>query len=52
MGIELDNTEEKIVKATFEILQEEGLKKATTKKIAKKAAKAIIFLMCFCGFLY
>ena len=37
MGIELDNTEEKIVKATFEILQEEGLKKATTKKIAKKA---------------
>lgn len=37
MGIELDNTEEKIVRATFEILQEEGLKKATTKKIAKKA---------------
>ena len=37
MGIGLDNTEEKIVRATFEILQEEGLKKATTKKIAKKA---------------
>ncbi len=37
MGIKLDNTEEKIVNATFEILQKEGLKKATTKKIAKKA---------------
>lgn len=35
--IELDNTEEKIVRATFEILQKEGFTKATTKKIASKA---------------
>lgn len=37
MRIQLDNTEEKIVKATFSILQEEGVAKATTKRIAKKA---------------
>ena len=37
MGIELDSTEEKIVKATFDILQREGVEKATTKKIAKQA---------------
>ena len=30
-------TDEKIINATFEILQEEGLAKATTKKIAAKA---------------
>ena len=34
---ELDSTEKKIVKATFEILQKEGFTKATTKKIAAKA---------------
>jgi len=31
------STDEKIIKATFEILQEEGFAKATTKKIATKA---------------
>lgn len=31
------STDEKIIKATFEILQEEGFAKATTKKIAAKA---------------
>ena len=30
-------TDEKIINATFEILQEEGFAKATTKKIAAKA---------------
>ncbi len=34
MGVELDNTEKKIVDATFEILRKEGVEKATTKKIA------------------
>ena len=37
MVIELDNTEEKIVGATFGILQKEGSKKATTKRIAAEA---------------
>ena len=37
MKIELDPTEEKIVNATFNILQKEGVTKATTKKIAKEA---------------
>lgn len=37
MNIELDNTEEKIVKATFSIVQKEGFTKATTKKIAAEA---------------
>lgn len=37
MKIELDATEEKIVNATFNILQKEGVTKATTKKIAKEA---------------
>ena len=37
MVIELDNTEEKIVEATFGILQKEGSKKATTKRIAAEA---------------
>ena len=31
------STDEKIIKATFEILQEEGFAKATSKKIAAKA---------------
>ena len=31
------STDEKIIKATFEILQQEGFAKATTKKIAAKA---------------
>lgn len=34
---EYSGTDEKIIKATFEILQEEGFAKATTKKIAAKA---------------
>lgn len=37
MKIELDNTEKKIVDATFDILQKDGVAKATTKRIAKKA---------------
>jgi AcrR family transcriptional regulator len=37
MNIELDNTEEKIVTATFSIVQKEGFTKATTKKIAAEA---------------
>ena len=32
-----ENTEEKIIEATFRILQKEGVKKATTKKIAAEA---------------
>lgn len=34
---EYSSTDERIIKATFEILQEEGFAKATTKKIAAKA---------------
>ena len=34
---EFSSTDEKIIKAAFEILQEEGFVKATTKKIAAKA---------------
>lgn len=34
---DLSNTDIKIINATFEILQEEGFTKATTKKIATKA---------------
>lgn len=34
---EYSSTDENIIKATFEILQEEGFAKATTKKIAAKA---------------
>lgn len=37
MEIELDTTGEKIVKATFKVLQKEGFEKATTKKIASEA---------------
>lgn len=37
MGVELDNTEKKIVDATYKILQKEGIEKATTKKIASEA---------------
>jgi AcrR family transcriptional regulator len=37
MGVELDNTEKKIVDATFEILRKEGVEKATTKRIASEA---------------
>ena len=37
MKIELDNTEEKIVRAAFDIIQKEGLTKATTKRIAAEA---------------
>lgn len=37
MRIELDNTEEKIVRAAFDIIQKEGLSKATTKRIAAEA---------------
>lgn len=37
MSEEYDNTEKKIIKATFELLQEVGLQKTTTKKIAKQA---------------
>lgn len=34
MAVELDNTSEKIVKATLKVLKREGFEKATTKKIA------------------
>ena len=37
MGVELDNTEKKIVDAAFGILQKEGVEKATTKRIANEA---------------
>ena len=37
MNIEKNSSNEKIVEATFEILREEGVSKATTKKIAAKA---------------
>lgn len=37
MLFEKDNTEEKIIAATFNILQKEGVQKATTKKIAAEA---------------
>lgn len=37
MKIELDKTEEKIVRATFDIIQKEGISKATTKRIAAEA---------------
>ena len=37
MKIELDKTEEKIVRATFDIIQKEGVSKATTKRIAAEA---------------
>ena len=37
MLFERENTEEKIIKATFNIVQKEGVQKATTKKIAAEA---------------
>lgn len=37
MVAELDNTEKKIVDATFKILQKESVEKTTTKKIASEA---------------
>ena len=37
MNIEKGSTDEKIVKATFNLLQREGYQKATTKKIADEA---------------
>ena len=37
MNIDKTTTEEKIINATFKILQKEGMKKATTKKIAAEA---------------
>lgn len=37
MAVELDNTSEKIVKATLKVLKREGFEKATTKKIAAEA---------------
>lgn len=37
MTIELDDTEKKIVEATFNIAQRDGITKATTKRIAKEA---------------
>ena len=37
MSVELDATEEKLVSATFDIIQREGFKGATTKKIAAEA---------------
>lgn len=37
MLFEKENTEEKIIRATFDIVQREGLQKATTKKIAAEA---------------
>ncbi|WP_407431385.1 TetR/AcrR family transcriptional regulator [Methanobrevibacter sp.] len=37
MQSEFDSTEEKIINATFKILQKEGIDKATTKRIASEA---------------
>ena len=37
MEFEIDNTSEKIIKATLRVLQKEGFEKATTKKIAAEA---------------
>ena len=37
MLFERENTEEKIITATFNIVQKEGVQKATTKKIAAEA---------------
>ena len=37
MDLELDSTNEKIVSATFKLLQKDGSEKATTKKIAAEA---------------
>lgn len=37
MDLELDSTSEKIVSATFKLLQKDGSEKATTKKIATEA---------------
>lgn len=37
MDLELDSTSEKIVSATFKLLQKDGSEKATTKKIAAEA---------------
>ena len=37
MTTELDDTEKKIVDATFNIVQRDGISKATTKRIAKEA---------------
>lgn len=37
MLFEKENTEEKIIRATFNIVQKEGVQKATTKKIAAEA---------------
>ena len=37
MLFERENTEEKIITATFNIIQKEGVQKATTKKIAAEA---------------
>lgn len=37
MDIEINSTGEKIIQATFRILQKEGFEKATTKKIAAEA---------------
>ena len=34
---ESESTEEKIIAATFDILQRDGLQKATTKRIASEA---------------
>ena len=45
MLFEKENTEEKIITATFNIVQREGVQKATTKKIAAEAGvnEATIF---------
>ena len=37
MNMELDETQEKIINATFKILENEGIEKVTTKKIASEA---------------
>ena len=37
MKIELDNTEEKLVRSTFQILQKEGVAKTTVKRVADGA---------------
>lgn len=37
MEFEIDNTSEKIIKATLRVLEREGFEKATTKKIAAEA---------------
>lgn len=44
MEVNLRSTDERIINASFEILEKEGIKGATTKKIAKKAGVSEVTL--------